>query len=168
MSSNFLALLLIFGLGHPSREPVDAAKSAQLHSRLPCDGYGAPEDLLKIKTTFSSGGSAREFTISRIETDKCSVESMFQCWHKPRTGWHDIWSAINNEPSATATIPISSCDAWGSTAPAQYILSGWYRDTASNSKDEWHQGTLKQVSAQPDVYEFTDPSGGSAHIEIIR
>ncbi len=165
---NAVLLLLIFGLSHPSREAVDPAKCAQLHSRIPCDGYGAPENLFKIKTTFSSGGVAREFSISRIETEKCSVETMFQCWHKPRTGWHDVWSATNAEPPSFASVPINSCEAWGSNAPAQYILSGWYQDDASRSKPIWHQASVRQVSTQPEVYEFTDPSGGTARLEITR
>ena len=168
MSSNFLALLLIFGLGHPKQEPVDAAKSAKLQSRLKCDGYGAPEDLLRIKATFSPGGSAREFMVSRYQTDKCSVETMFQCWHKPRTGWHEVWSAANEQPSTGAMLPLSSCYEWGSTEAAQYVLSGWYQEGAADPKVAWHQSTIKQVSTEPEVYEFTDPNGGTARLEISR
>src|ERR1700685_702583 len=86
-------ILLIFGFGHPTREPLDPAKGVQLHSRLPCNGDSAPEDLLRVQTTFSPGGAVREFLINRNEVDKCSVETMFQCWHKERMVWRQVWSA---------------------------------------------------------------------------
>jgi len=168
VNGHFLALLLIFGHGHPAREPLDPAKSAQLHGRLPCDGYGAPEDLLKLQVTFSSSAWARKFVVSRYEIDKCSVETMFQCWHKPRAGWHDVWSAENAQSSAQAVLPLASCNEWGSTEPAQYVLSGWYQEGAADPKLPWHQATVKQVSSQPEVYEFTDSNGGTARVEIRR
>jgi len=167
VSANFLALLLIFGLGHHARDPVDAAKGIQLHTRIPCDGFGAPEDLLRIKASFSTGGSLRQFLISRYEVDKCTVETMFQCWHKPRAGWHDVWSFSSAEPPANAQVPIDSCNEWGSTEPAQYVLSGWYQE-GSESKPVWRQVPAKQVSTQPEVYEFADPSGATARLEITR
>ena len=168
MSSNFLALLLIFGLGHPSREPVDPAKGAALHSRIRCDGYGAPEDLLKVQAIFSPGGSTRQFVVGRYEVDQCSVETMFQCWHKPRAGWHDVWSALSDDQASRAVVPIGSCNEWGSSSEARYILTGWYQDSSSNSKPAWHQAVVKQVSTQPEIYEFTDPAGGSARLEVHR
>ena len=168
MSSNFLAFLLIFGLGHPKQEPVDPAKSAKLQSRLKCDGYGAPEDLVRIQVNFSPGAAAREFVVSQFQTDKCSVETMFQCWHKPRSGWHEVWSAANEQPTAYAVVPLSSCDEWGATEPAQYVLSGWYQEGAADSKLGRHQAVIKQVSSLPEVYEFSDPNGGTARLEITR
>jgi hypothetical protein len=168
VSSYVLAALLIFGLGHPAREPLDPAKSAPLHSRLKCDGYGSPEDLLRIQVTYSPGAWAREFVVSRFQTDKCGVETMFQCWHKPRAGWHELWSATNEQASSRAIVPINSCDAWGSTELAQYVLSGWYQEGAANAKLAWHQATIKQLSSLPEVYEFTDPNGGTARLEITR
>ena len=106
--------------------------------------------------------------MSRFETDKCGVETMFQCWHKPRAGWREVWSAANEQPAAHALLPISSCYEWGSTEPAQYILSGWYQEGAADPKLPWHQATVKQVSSVPEVYEFTDPNGGTARLEITR
>jgi hypothetical protein len=32
----------------------------------------------------------------------------------------------------------------------------------------WHQATIQQVSTLPEVYEFTDPKGGTARLEITR
>ena len=167
VSSHFLALLLIFGLGHPSRDPVDPAKAVQLHSRLPCDGYGNPEDLLRIHTSFSAGDTARQFVVSRYQVDKCEVETMFQCWHKPRPGWHEVWTGTNAEQASQALVPVGSCYEWGQTDPAQYLLSGWYNE-GSDRKPQWRQVPIKQVSSQPEVYEFAEPKGGTARLEIAR
>ncbi len=164
---NAILLLLIFGLGHHARDLVDPAKGVALHSRLPCDGQGAPEDLLRVKALFSSGGAVREFVLSQFGTDKCSVETMFQCWHKPRAGWHDVWSLANEEASSQALVPVNSCNDWGSTEPAQYVLSGWYQE-GSESKPVWKQVPVKQVTTLPEVYEFADPNGGTARVEITR
>jgi len=162
----FALLLLIFGLGHPSREPVDPAKSVPLHSRIPCDGFGGPEEAVHVQTTFSGGATAREFVVSRYQIDKCGVETMFQCWHKrPHPGWHEVWSVASGQSSASPVLPLSSCDEWGSSEPAKYILSGWYQE-GTDSKPMWRQVPVKQVSSQPEIYEFADPSGGTARIQI--
>ena len=168
MSSTFLAFLLIFGLGHPSREPVDVSKAAPLHSRLRCDGYGAPEDLVRIQATFSPGAWAREFVVSRFQDYKCEVDVKGKCLHKIKEGWRDVWSAANDQPAAHAMLPLSSCYTWGSTEAAKYVLSGWYQEGAANSKLVWKQAALKQVSSQPEVYEFADSNGGTARLQIAR
>lgn len=166
--STVLAFLLIFGLGHPSRGPVDPAKSAQLHSRLLCDGYGAPEDLVRIHVTLSSGDFARQFVVSRFQDEKCEVPAKIKCLHREKAGWRDVWSTPSDQPSAHTMLPLSSCYAWGSTELAQYILSGWYQEGGPDPKLAWHQSTVKQISAVPEVYEFTDPKGGTARLEITR
>ena len=82
-----------------------------------------------------------------------------------------MWSAANEQPAAHALLPLSSCDDWASTEPAQYILSGWYQEGTANPKLPWHQATVKQVSTvpgAPEVYEFTDPNGGTARLEMTR
>jgi hypothetical protein len=168
VSSNFLAFLLIFGLGHPAREPVDPAKSLQLHSRIPCDGYGGPEEAVHVQVTFSSGAWARQFVISRFQNERCEVNVKVKCLHTEKAGWRDAWFATNMQPSARAIVPLSSCYAWGSSEAAQYILSGWYQEGAPGSKLAWRQATVKQVSPQPELYEFTDPNGGTARLEIAR
>ena len=168
MSSCFLAFLLIFGLGHPKQDPVDPTKSAKLHSRLLCDGYGAPEDLVRIQVTYSPGAWAREFVVSRYQDEKCEVDVKVKCLHREKEGWRDVWSAANVQPSAHAMLPLSSCYTWGSTEAAQYILSGWYQEGPADPKMPWHQATMQQVSTIPEVYEFTDPKGGTARLEITR
>jgi hypothetical protein len=162
---NALLLVLIFGLGHPAHESLDPAMGFQLHSRIPCDGDGAPEDLLRMTTTFSSGGAAREFVVSRYHTERCEVD-VWKCLHHEKPGWRDTWSASSAAPAAKALVPIGSCYEWGSKEPAQYVLSGWYQQ--SNSKSGWQQVRIQQVSSQPEVYEFADPEGGNARLEIAR
>lgn len=166
MSGHFLALLLIFGLGHPAREPLDTAKTVPVKSRIPCDGYGAPEENVKVHATFSAGGGAREFAVSRFQNEKCSVDVHVKCLHTRKAGWHDVWSSGNSGESANVILPLGACYAWGSSEPAEYVLSGWYQD--SDKKAAWHQATVKQVSSEPEVFEFTDPSGGTARLEIRR
>jgi hypothetical protein len=167
MSSYFLALLLIFGLGHPARDPVDPAKSVPLRSRIPCDGYGAPEEAVKTQVTFSPGGSAREFAVSRFQNEKCGIDVGIKCLHKEKAGWRDVWTAASAPPLSNSILPLSSCYAWGSRDPAQYVLSGWYQEGA-DPKSAWRQVIVKQTSAKPEVYEFTDSNGATARLEIKR
>lgn len=168
MGSQFLALLLIFGLGHPAREPVNPAKSAPLRSRIPCDGQTAPQDDVRVQATFSSGAWAREFVVSRFQKEACEVNLKIKCLHHEKASWRGVWSAESVQPSATGTLPLDSCYAWRSSEPAQYIVSGWYKEGAPGAKLEWRQATIKPVSTQPEVYEFTDPQGGTARLEIDR
>jgi|HubBroStandDraft_1064217.scaffolds.fasta_scaffold167638_2 hypothetical protein len=170
VSGHYLALLLIFGFGHPAREPVDPAKSVQLHSRIPCDGYGGPEEAVHVQMTFSSspssGGAAREFVVNRFQNETCEINLGIKCLRKEKAGWHYAWSATSGQSSANGILPLESCYEWGSKEPAQYILSGWYQEGASDSKLVWRQAAVKQVSSQPEVYEFSAPDGGTARIEL--
>jgi len=168
MGSYYVAWLLIFGLGHPAREPMDAAKSAVLRSRIPCDGQTAPADDVWVRATFPSGAWAREFVVSRFHEESCEVNLKVKCLHHEKAGWRSVWSAASAQPSIAGTLPLDSCYAWGSGEPAQYMLSGWYQEGAPGSKLEWRQAPVKQVSAHPEVYEFTEPHGGTARLEIER
>ena len=168
MGSQLLAFLLIFGLGHPSHEPLDSAKAVALRSRIACDGFSAPEDDVHMRVTFSPGSWSREFAVNRFHTERCEVDVKVKCLHKEKEGWRDIWSATNAKPSATALLSIPSCYEWGSKTPVQILLSGWYKEGAPDSKIPWQQATVKQVSTKPEVYEFTDPTGGTARLEINR
>ena len=168
MGTSYLALLLIFGWGRPAREPIDAAKGAPLHSRIPCDGQTAPADHVSVKATFAPGAWAREFVISRFQKDTCEVDLKIRCLHHEKEGWYDVWSAASAQPSASALVLLGSCYAWRSSEPAQYVLSGWYKDGAAGSKAAWRQAPVQQISAQPEVYEFADPKGGTARLEIAR
>jgi hypothetical protein len=75
---------------------------------------------------------------------------------------------VNAQPSVHAVVPISSCYKWGSAELAQYVLSGWYQEGAADPKLPWRQAAIKQVSTVPEVYEFADPKGGTARLEITR
>lgn len=168
MSAQFLALLLIFGLGHPSREPIDQTKAVPLRSRIACDGFSAPEDDVHLRVTFSPGSWAREFAVSHFHTERCEVDVRIKCLHKEKEGWRDLWTATNVQPSTKAVLPIPSCYEWGSKIPAQVILTGWYKEGTPDSKVPWQQATVKQISSKPEVYQFTDPTGGTARLEIRR
>lgn len=163
-----LPLLMIFGLGHPSREAVDPAKGAALHSRMQCDGQTAPEDDVSVQATFSSGDWAREFVVNQFQKDTCEVNLKIKCLHHEKEGWYGVWSVASEQPSAKGMVALGSCYAWGSSEPAQYIVSGWYKEGAQGAKVEWRQATVKQVSSKPEVFEFTDPKGGTARLEIER
>lgn len=168
MNSYVLAFFLIFGIGHPSREPVDPAKGVPLHSRIPCGGYSAPEDDVHVTTTFSAGGSFRQFAVEHFHTERCEVDVKVKCLHKEKEGWRDFWTASNAEATHNPVLSIPSCYEWGSQAPAQVILTGWFKSGKDDTKSPWQQAVVKQVSSNPDVYEFTDASGGTARLEIRR
>ena len=156
---------LIFGLGHPAHEPLDPAMGYQLHSRIQCDGYGSPEDLLRMRPSFSKAG-AQEFVVTRYHTERCELDIHGKCLHHEKAGWRDVWSSVN-DASNPALVPIGSCYKWGTGDPAQYVLSGWYNQ-GTEQKPMWHQARIKQVSEKPEVYQFTDPSGGTASLEVSR
>jgi hypothetical protein len=166
--NSFFAFLLIFGLGHPTHELIDPAKGVPLHSRIPCDGYSAPEDDVHVQVNFSPGSWSREFVVNRYHTERCDVDVKVRCLHKEKEGWRDLWTASNVQGSSTPVLSIPSCYEWGSNTPVQIVLTGWYKEGAPDSKVLWQQGSLKQVSTVPEVYEFTDPSGGTARLEIRR
>ena len=168
MNNYVLALFLIFGLGHAKQEPVDPAKGVPLHSRLKCDGYGAPEDLTRDPRDIFSRRLGAPLPGEPLRNRPVRSGNDVSVSAQTRAGWREVWSAANDQPAAHAVLPISSCDDWGSTEPAQYILSAWYQEGAANPKLPWHQATVKQVSTLPEVYEFTDANGGTARLEMTR
>lgn len=167
MNSHVLALFLIFGLGHPAHEALDPAKGVPLSSRVPCDGYTAPEEELGAHATFSPGGPAREFVLSRFHKETCVVDIKGKCLHKEKEEWRDVRTLASERPESD-TLFVDSCYAWGSSDPAQYVLSGWYQESPSGAKPVWKQVPVKQVSEKPQVFEFSDPNGGSGRLEIER
>lgn len=138
----------------------------QLHSRIKCDGYGSPEDLLRMRPTFSKPG-VDEFVVSRYHTEHCQLDVKGKCLHQEKAGWRDVWTSSASAPAGNALVPIGSCYQWGSTDPSQYVLSGWYNE-GTDQKPMWRQVRIKQVTDKPEVYEFTDPSGGTGRLEIAR
>ena len=160
------ALLMIFGLGRPTREPLDQAKSVALHSRIPCDGQTAPEDDVSVRATFGQGDWAREFLVSRYQKDACEVDLKIKCLHHEKAGWRDVWTAGSDHSSTNGMVSLGSCYAWGSKEPAQYVVTGWYKEGGAGSKVEWRQAAIQQVASRPGVFEFSDPKGGTARLEI--
>lgn len=138
----------------------------QLHSRIPCTGYGAPEDLLRLRPTFSNAGT-QQFVVTRYHTERCEVDVKVKCLHHEKAGWRDVWSSSNASPPANALVPIDSCYRWGESEPAQYVLSAWYNE-GTDSKPVWTQMPIKQVSSAPETYSFDDPRGGRASLQVDR
>jgi hypothetical protein len=181
--------LLYFGFAANARTheaPVDPSKGAKLASRIPCDGETNPEDQLVLDPTFSAGGMERAFRIELFEKDYCKrVDLGFGCVQPGHNHWKREWvvesaqaarrgapgeSVVRDSQSANPQrgfIGLASCAAWGSKDPADYVLSGWYRETG-DKKALWKQAEIKRVSPSMESYEFADPSGGTARLEIVR
>lgn len=151
---------------------VDPAQSVKLTSRIPCDGASSPEDHPVVKVTFSPGGWERLFTINEFKKGTCRVDAKVKCLDKEVEGWYDSWTVSSKAPPLKADqVSLRSCYAWGSSEPAQYVLSGWYQEGPPDPKHPHKKGALKQtalkkVSSNPDVYEFTDPQGGTGRLEM--
>jgi hypothetical protein len=146
---------------------ISLSMSAPLKSRLPCDGHTSPEDHPVTKATFSPGGWERSFTISVFQKGACKLDVKVKCLDKQKEGWQDSWTVKSDGDVKNDQVSIRSCYAWGSTEPPQYILSGWYQEGAASPKLPWKQAAIKKVSSTPDVYEFTDPQGGTGRLEIV-
>jgi hypothetical protein len=151
-----------------SDEVIDISKTVPLTSRIPCDGATAPQDEVNAKTTFSDGPSERSFTLSEFQQGSCGVNVKVHCFDKKRTGWRQEWAMTNTHPPRPAMVSLDSCYAWGSKEAAQYVVSGWYKPSGANKKTLWIQAEVKRVSTSPDVYEFTDATGGTARLELTR
>ncbi len=48
------------------------------------------------------------------------------------------------------------------------MLTGWYREAGSDPDRPWKQAELKKVPSRWETYEFADPDGGTARVEIAR
>jgi hypothetical protein len=165
------ALLLLFSASArsvKSDEVIDISMTVPLSSRVPCDGATAPEDEVTVKATFSDGASERSFTVSEFQQGSCPVNLKIHCFDKKKTGWRQEWAVTNTHPQHPEGLALSSCYVWGSKEAAQYVLSGWYKPGGANKKTLWIQAAVKQVSSNPNVYEFTDGTGATARLELSR
>jgi hypothetical protein len=151
-----------------SDEVIDISKTVPVISRIPCDGSTAPEDEVTAKATFSEGPTERSFTLSEFQQGSCPVNIKIHCFDKKKTGWRQEWAVTNTHAQHPMTLPLSSCYMWGSKEAAQYVLSGWYKPAGANKKTPWIQSEVKKVSTNPDVYEFSDATGGTARLEMSR
>jgi hypothetical protein len=167
-----LAAFAAFGLSifsHAPQETIDPAKGVHISSRLPCDGSTNPQDEVILKATFSPGGWERAFNLSVFESKFCRfADFYFVCAKTGHDRWKQEWSIDNTGSQEIGRFDLNSCSAWGSSDPPQYVLTGSYKEGVTDKKLPWLQVPLKQVSSKPDVYEFTDPNGGTARLTITR
>ena len=169
------ALLVVLGLelslsarGVKGSDVIDLSKSVVLSSRIPCDGYTAPQDEVTAKATYSDGPSERSFTISEFQQGRCKVNVKIHCFDKVVTGWRQDWAMTNTHPPKPSSLSLDSCYEWGSKQAAQYVVSGWYKQAGADRKAPWIQAPVRQVSTNPDVYEFSDAGGATARLELER
>jgi len=157
----------VFARSRSADATLNRVQGVRIRSRIPCDGSTNPQEPLKFRTSFSPGGSERAFHLDVFESRYCrAVDLYFFCVFHGRDRWKHEWVGANNGAPATSRYWMDSCSAWRSKDVPDYILSGWYR--TGGQKTPWTQATIKQISADPEVYEFTDPSGGAARVEIRR
>ena len=148
---------------------VERVQGVRISSRMPCDGSTNPQEELKLETTFSPGGWQRSFHLDVFESQYCRrLDFHFFCVQHGHGRWKHRWEQDSQGTPGPARYWIDTCSAWGSNNAPEYILSGWYQEGAADRKRAWKQAVIKQVSTTPEIYEFTDPNGGSARVEIKR
>ncbi|HTT65862.1 MAG TPA: hypothetical protein VMG35_28625 [Bryobacteraceae bacterium] len=175
-SSITIAAAAILGLGaglyarsHHAEDLVDRVQGVRIASRIPCDGSTNPEEELTLETTFSPGGWRRAFHLDVFESRYCKyVDVHFFCVIPGHERWKHEWAQESGGKTGPGRFWVKSCSAWGAKDAQTYILSGWYQEGGAGGKVPWKQATVKQVSAAPEIYEFTDANGGSARVEIDR
>lgn len=173
--SQVVVCCAILGLGtggyartHEREEPLDPSKGMKLISRLPCDGATNPQDQLNLTPSFSPGSGERSFRIDVFEDNYCKrMDLGFTCLTPRRSFWKEEFS-VDSAHSEVRAMGLDSCSDWGSTELPQYILTGWYREGGADSKLPWKQAVVKKVPSRWETYEFTDPSGATARLEINR
>ena len=172
MSRPFIALvsLAVLGLGagvyaraRRAEDLVDRVQGVRIASRLPCDGATNPQEELK------PGGWQRSFHLDVFESQYCKrLDLYFFCVMHGHERWKHEWAQDSQGNPGPGRYWVNACSAWGSKDAQEYILSGWYQEGAADRKLPWNQAAIKQVSATPEKYEFTDSNGGTARGEIKR
>jgi hypothetical protein len=158
---------------HKAEHTIDPALSAKLTSRIPCDGAASPEDHPIVKTSFPPGGLERSFTITTYQKGGCKFDAKVKCLNKEVEGFYNSWTVSSTAPALKADqVSLRSCYAWGSSEPAQYLLSAFVASGERNPKHPHKAAPMKQVAVKktgsnPDVYEFSDPQGGNGRIELF-
>jgi hypothetical protein len=164
---------------------LDSSKGAKLASRIPCDGVTNPEDQVKLVSAFSAGTVEREFRINVYEDKYCKrMDLGFKCLEPGYALWKEDWSVSNSHPQGeTGFYGLASCGEPSSAGagavqlrsgelvskdPPQIVLSGSYREPGPDPNRPWKQAELKKVDSRWETYEFTDPAGGTARIELTR
>jgi hypothetical protein len=164
-------------------EPLDPSKGAKLASRIPCDGVTNPEDQVKLIPTFAQGNMERAFRIDVYEDNYCKRGDLgFKCLQPGSGLWKQEWTVASSSPE-NGTYGLASCAEpgshgqgsaeLGSTKPGatdapQIVLTGWYREAGTDPKRIWKQAAVKKIDSRWETYEFTDPDGTTARLEIDR
>src|SRR5271170_2685416 len=151
-------------------EPLDPSKGAKLTSRIPCDGVTNPEDQVKLVSTFPAEKLERSFRIDVYEENYCKrMDLGFKCLEPGHALWKQEWSVLNSHPQGeNGTYGLASCAAQGSKDAPQIVLTGWYREPGSDPNRTWKQVELKKLDSRWETYEFADPDGETARLEITR
>ncbi|HUD99606.1 MAG TPA: hypothetical protein VMR62_08530 [Bryobacteraceae bacterium] len=159
----------VFARAHRAEDLVDRVQGVRIASRFPCDGATNPQEDVKLETTFSPGGWQRAFHLDVFESQYCKrLDLYFFCVMHGHDRWKHEWEQNSQGPQVPARYWVNTCSAWGSKDAQEYILSGWFQEGAADRKLPWKQAAIKQVSATPEIYEFTDANGGTARLEIKR
>jgi len=174
-ASMSLAILVLFvvSAGLPARsrnlgDQVDRVQGVRIAGRIPCDGATNPQEEVGLETTFSPGGFERAFHLDVFESQYCKrLDLYFFCAMHGRDRWKHEWVRDNESTQGNRMYWINACAGRETNNTPEYILSGWYREGAGK-KELWKQAAIKKVPESPETYEFTDPNGGTARIEIKR
>lgn len=159
----------IFGRSHNPEDVLDRVQGVRISSRIPCDGDTNPQEEVRLVTTFSPGGWQRSFHLDVFESQYCKrLDLYFFCVTHGHDRWKHAWVQDSSDVPGAGRTWINTCSAWQSKDAPEYLLSGWYQEGAADKKQPWKQGAIKKVSDTPEAYEFTDPNGGTARIEILR
>jgi hypothetical protein len=160
----------VYARSHVPDEPLDPSKGASLSSRIPCDGATNPQDEISLAVTFSPGGWERSFTLTEFDEKYCKRGDLeFVCLMPGKTSrWRQEWSNDSSHPASVRKIGLDSCYKQGLKDAPKYLLTGWYKEGGPDPKLPRKQAAVKQVSSKPEVYEFADPNGGTARVEISR
>ncbi len=157
------------GRSHAPEEQLETVKGVSVASRIPCDGSTNPREEIELRTAFSPGGWAKSFHLDMFQSKYCRRADLYYiCLFHGHDGWRPAWSSGGDSPPAAPRFWLKSCSAWEARDAAQYLLSGWYQEGGPSKKLPWKQAAIKQVSSHPEVYEFTDPNGGTARLEVGR
>jgi len=161
--------VVAYARANKSRDQVDRVQGVRIASHYLCDGSTNPQAGLKLKTVFSPGGWQRAFHLDAFERQYCRhLDLYFLCVSHGHDHWRHAWMSASQGPAGPSMCWIDSCALWERQDAPDYILSGWYQEGESSKKLLWKQAAIKKVSDAPEVYEFTDPNGGSARVEITR
>jgi len=160
---------MLYARSHNADYLLDRVEGVRISSRLPCDGSTNPQEELKMQTTFSPGGWQKSFHLDIFESRYCKrLDLYFFCVMHGHDRWKHEWVANSQGGPAPRMYWLNACSSWGTKDNQDYILSGWYQEGEPSNKLPWKQAAIRQVSAAPEIYEFSDPQGGTARLEIKR